>query len=506
MSSQLVSYTAPSRTTHSQHISAPNGRKKLSTRALVLTIAAATIACGFIVTIGLLTWQSGQLQKKLARDYLVQTTENQASRMQNSLDAGYAAARELASGVISLKQAHHADRQVAETLLKNTLKHHPELLSVSLGWEPDAFDGRDGEFAGQPGQDPNGRFVRYVDRDNAGNIALHLLSDYETPGSGNYYILPRERQKEVVLDPYIYPYNGVDVMLTSLAVPIMIDGRFHGVVTADVALTSLQKETDSIKPYPGAYAQLFSHTGVYIAHPDKSRIGKQAQNSQALLDGVKSGATNVLERFSDSQGADVFNINVPIAVGDTGTPWVLGLAVPIAEVLAESIRQRHIAIVLTLLSVIVVSCVVGVVFTRKVLRPVGGEPADAAKIALAVAQGDLTQVIPLRPKDESSIFYAMYAMQKQLREIATQLARTCESVNHGAAEIAAGNIDLAARTEQQASALEETAASMEQITATVKQNADNANQATRLTHNTAQIAQRGHEVVHQAIDIMGQIE
>jgi methyl-accepting chemotaxis protein len=47
-------------------------------------------------------------------------------------------------------------------------------------------------------------------------------------------------------------------------------------------------------------------------------------------------------------------------------------------------------------------------------------------------------------------------------------------------EVAAGNLDLSARTEQQAGALEETASSMEQLNATVRQNTDSAQQANQL--------------------------
>ncbi|WP_317984062.1 methyl-accepting chemotaxis protein [Affinibrenneria salicis] len=428
------------------------------------------------------------------------------SLIQNRLDNAISAAHGLIQGVQALQETGNPDRGVAEAMLKNTLRHHPELLSMSLAWEPDAFDGKDQQYAALPDQDPKGRFVRYVDRDPAGNIALHNLTDYETPGSGDYYLLPRKLQKEVVLDPYSYAYNGVETLLTSIAVPIMVNGKFYGSVSVDFSLEKLQQFVDGIRSYPGAYAQLFSHTGVFIAHPDKSRIGQRSKSSQALLAGVANGNINIQQRYSDTLNADVFNINAPVAIGNTGTPWVLGLAIPVHEVMAQAVRQRNIAILLTLLSIVVVSGVVGIIFTRKVLRTVGGEPSDAADIALAVAQGDLTYAIPVEAKDQHSIFYALSVMQQQLKAIAERLIDTSEQVNRGAGEIAQGNADLASRTDQQAAALEETAASMEQITATVKQNADNARNATRLSNNAAQIAQRGDTISRQVIGIMGEID
>ncbi|WJY15166.1 methyl-accepting chemotaxis protein [Pectobacteriaceae bacterium CE90] len=503
MSNELVSYSASSRSLPQT----PSHNKKLSTRALVLIAAISTIALGFIITIGLLIWQSSQQEKKLARQYLEQTTYANTYLIQNKLNVALFAARDLVQSMISLQEAGNPDRKTAETLLKNALKSHPDFLSMSLAWEPDAFDGKDSQYAGQPEQDPKGRFVRYVDRDTAGNIALHNLTDYETPGSGDYYLLPRKLQKEVILEPYSYPYNGVDVLLTSIAVPIIVNNKFYGSVTADFSLDTLQKLTNSIKPYQGAgYAQLLSSSGAYISHPDKKLITKKAENDPNLLASIKNGKEYQEEKISPYLNTNVMNFYVPITIGNTGTPWMLGLSVPVDVVMAKSERQRNIAILLTLISIVIVSAVVGFIFTRKVLRPVGGEPTEAADIALAVAQGDLTRHIPLKPKDKSSIFYALSVMQQQLKSVVEQLMSTSESVSHGASEITAGNTDLASRTEQQAAALEETAASMEQITATVKQNADNAHNATQLTQNATQIAQKGDTIVGQVINIMGEID
>lgn len=111
-------------------------------------------------------------------------------------------------------------------------------------------------------QDPAGRYARYVDRDNGGSPALHNL-------------VPRQRQKDVIIEPYIYPYNGVDVMLTSIAAPVMRDGKFQGSATADFSLETLQKMIGAIKPWEGAgYALLLSAENKVISSPDKTTTGK----------------------------------------------------------------------------------------------------------------------------------------------------------------------------------------------------------------------------------------
>lgn len=482
-------------------------KKAMRNRTLMLIVGLITISMGYIITVGLLSWQSANQQREIARRYLQQTASTDGYLARQKLDTALQAARDLGQSMISLREAGHADRKLADTLLQNALKSHPDFLSMSLAWEPDAFDGKDEDLAAKEGQDPDGRYVRYVDRDTSGNVVLHNLTDYETPGSGDYYLLPRKLQKEVILEPYSYPYNGVDTLLTSIAVPIMVDGKFLGSVTADFSLQTLQTLVNSIKPYQGTgYAMLFSQSGNYISSPKKDQITHKLENDPSLLKSIQTGQMTSREQQDPVLGEKAFSEFVPIQIGNTGTPWMLGIVAPVNAVMKESTRQLYYALALMVLSIIVVFAVLSVIFTRKVLRPVGGEPSDAAKIALTVADGDLTHPIVTQKNDQSSIFFALQTMQSQLRHVVNDIISTSHAVGSGASQIAAGNIDLASRTEQQAAALEETAASMEQLTATVKQNADNAHVATELTANATKIAGKGDSIMRDVVGIMGEID
>jgi methyl-accepting chemotaxis protein len=96
----------------------------------------------------------------------------------------------------------------------------------------------------------------------------------------------------------------------------------------------------------------------------------------------------------------------------------------------------------------------------------------------------------------------MQQMQQRLASTIVGIRQGTDSINIGAREIAAGNMDLSSRTEQQAASLEETASSMEELTSTVKQNADNARQAGQMANSASDIAARGGEVVGQVVQTM----
>jgi methyl-accepting chemotaxis protein len=145
---------------------------------------------------------------------------------------------------------------------------------------------------------------------------------------------------------------------------------------------------------------------------------------------------------------------------------------------------------------------IGVVVTRSITAPI----ARAVKVAQTVAEGDLTTVIRVTGKDETSqLLRAMGEMNDRLVEVVGRVRRSSESIATGSAQIAAGNTDLSQRTEEQAASLEQTAASMEQLTATVRQNAENAMQGNSLAATASEVAMRGGQVVGRVVQTMGEI-
>lgn len=143
--------------------------------------------------------------------------------------------------------------------------------------------------------------------------------------------------------------------------------------------------------------------------------------------------------------------------------------------------------------------------SRGLLRQLGGQPDYAAAIVGSIAAGDLAIPIDTRPGDDSSLLFAMKGMRNSLVEIVSQVRAGTATINTASGEIAAGNLDLSARTEGQAGALEETASSMEELTGTVRQNADNAHQANVLALSASAVAVKGGAVVAQVVETMATI-
>ncbi len=143
-----------------------------------------------------------------------------------------------------------------------------------------------------------------------------------------------------------------------------------------------------------------------------------------------------------------------------------------------------------------------VTLTRRLIHQLGGEPRVAAELASAVAAGDLSTPISVRPGDTRSLMASLQAMQASLARAVTQVRHGSESVATASIQIAQGNQDLSQRTEQQASALQQTAATMEELGSTVTNNSQAARQANQLAMGASAVAVKGGAVVGQVVETM----
>ncbi|WP_063769067.1 methyl-accepting chemotaxis protein [Paraburkholderia heleia] len=145
-----------------------------------------------------------------------------------------------------------------------------------------------------------------------------------------------------------------------------------------------------------------------------------------------------------------------------------------------------------------------VVATHMALRRLVTAPLkEAVEVLNQIAANDLSVHIEGGGRNEiGQLLAAMRRMQGGLSHTVRSVRSSCDAINTGAREIAAGNLDLSSRTEQQSASLEQTASSMEQLTSSVRQNAQHANAASALATGAADVAQRGGRVVEQVIETM----
>ncbi|HZW22359.1 methyl-accepting chemotaxis protein [Noviherbaspirillum sp.] len=184
--------------------------------------------------------------------------------------------------------------------------------------------------------------------------------------------------------------------------------------------------------------------------------------------------------------------------------WSFVAGVYLDDLTDAAIRDFWTAfLALTVVGIFLNGAVLLVIFSLN--KAVGGDPEDAAEVARRIAAGDLSQPVKVKPKDNSSLLFAMKTMQESLLGIVTKVRSGTDAIAMATNEMAAGNLDLSSRTEQQAASLEETASSMDELTSTVKQNADNARQANEMASVASEVAGKGGSVVAEVVSTMAAI-
>ena len=139
-------------------------------------------------------------------------------------------------------------------------------------------------------------------------------------------------------------------------------------------------------------------------------------------------------------------------------------------------------------------------------RRMVGPLSFATGIAQRIAEGELGHRIEVRRMDEiGRLLESLDTMNGRLTDTVGDVRNASHSILAASSQISAGNANLSQRTEEQASSLEETASSMEEMTTTVKQNADSAARANQMAEATRAQAEKGGQVVGQAVAAMNEI-
>jgi methyl-accepting chemotaxis protein len=136
---------------------------------------------------------------------------------------------------------------------------------------------------------------------------------------------------------------------------------------------------------------------------------------------------------------------------------------------------------------------------ERMLSPI----AETHRVVEALAAGDLTASMQGDFQgDFAALRDELNGSMGTLSTLVQQLSQAAETIYSAASDISEGNSNLNTRTQEQSSALQETASSLEELTATVKQNANNANQANQLAAGARVAAERGGQVVGEAVGAM----
>lgn len=298
--------------------------------AIVATGVATTVA-----TASVLLWMSYRAVEERSISEMVTTAHASAGKVETNFTQIKELAWNMRSALHAMKSAGAPSREGMTGYMQRLLADNTFAFGLSTGWEPNAFDARDADFVNKPGHDATGRYLPYVARVD-GKIELMPLVDYEKPGDGDYYLVPKSTGKDMLTEPYDYKVGDKVVNMTSFMTPVMLDGKFAGVVGVDSALDALSTEMAQLKPLGSGYVALLSQSGNVVSHPDKAARGKALKDSGLDAKAWQDMIANPEKAFeiADKDGTPYLSVAVPVRLAE-GATWFTVVSVPKAVVFAN---------------------------------------------------------------------------------------------------------------------------------------------------------------------------
>ena len=324
---------------------------------------------------------------------------------------------------------------------------------------------------------------------------------------GLWQAMAQSQSMRSMYEDRVVPLRQIKVVSDMYAVNIVDTAHKF----ADGTLTPAQAKTSVDQARTAIDAEWKAYLATYLV-PEEVAIVERLKPLMAAADATLPGLVRLIDandrpgvaRFREREMYPVFDPMQGV-IGD-----LIGLQLKVSQTMYDEsvagVRTLVLGMAAATLAAIALGLAASLWITWRLTHQLGGEPHEVRAVAEAVAEGDLTKDITVRPGFESSVMASMQRMTRQLAHVVSEVRRNADSVSTASNEIAQGTQDLSQRSEEQASALEETAASMEQVSATVRQNADHSQQADALARKAADDAAESGQLVARMAQTMQAID
>ncbi len=465
--------------------------------------------------------------------------------IEKALDASWAGA----AAMVSMSGfGQNLDREMVNNFIKDLTTSDSIFFGTQIVLEPNALDGRDSEYAGNPKYGPNGEYGQYGWFQD-GQWKLAEMHKNDPNNTRAWYMIPRDTKKAVLTEPYTT--DVVPEVMATVSVPILKNNKFIGVVGIDFVLGSFEKMVAKIHPYGTGYAFIASHKGYCVAHPDKELVGKNIteafpeEDRRAISAAVENGETFQKVIISPLDGKEYLFTFEPIMISGTPTPWAMGLALPTDKIFAEANNFLKLNLILSALAI---ALVIGIslLVARGIAKPISAMVKSAQSIAagdfdkkadssdfggelktlndaLNTMVENLVKFISTAEEKSKEAEQQTEAAQKALEEArqakeaaeraksegmlqaARQLEGIVEQVTSASEELSLQIQESARGSDIQRERTSETATAMEEMNASVLEVAQNASQAAESALDAKSNAENGGRIVANVVSSINSV-
>ncbi|AZE96332.1 Methyl-accepting chemotaxis sensor/transducer protein [Pseudomonas orientalis] len=411
-------------------------------------------------------------------------------------------------------------REELNQSVKTAFGRNTKALGIWLSFEPNALDGKDSQFVDDKARVSNekGRFSSYWSRAGGESLNTIMVEDDLTKTTLNlsgtpyniWYTCPRDTRTTCLLDPYEDTVGGKTVLMTTISMPLIVDGKVIGVVGIDVALNALQAVTDAAQKdvFNGAaQLEVLSSNGLIAAHSgEPAKVGKNVIDTLGA-EGKEIVQLLAADRPMIREQDETIRAVYPVKPIADAKSWGVVIKLPKAVMLADNVKLQAVLDdaqatgTLKALLVAAAAALLGLLLiwltATGVTRPINSVAAMLKDIASG--DGDLTQRLAYSKKDELGELVNWF--NRFLDKLQPTIAQIKQSITE-----ARGTADQSSAIARQTSEgmqvqfreIDQVATASNEMSATAHDVANSASNAASAARGADQSAREGMLIIEQS--------
>jgi len=443
-------------------------KKKSIVRKFVWTIGSLTSIL-ILILIGYTAFTNLNIMGNDVKQYVMEVNKLQSSQIALEFDKTEQQVKMLAE----VFQVRNENREFVMEVLKNSFSQNSSLYSLSTIWEPNSFDGRDIKWRRRAGCNSSGQFMPSYSQKGLG-----LYEGIDVQDNQNFLRKVMESNIVMVSDPHMR--NGI--LCTSIAAPIVRNGKNVGVVTADLNMQEIQQIMEGADVFRGiGEISVVANNGIVVANSKRtSVVGKSVKelvpDFELHMSYLKSGKEIM---WDDGRYGYIVS---PLKIGNPDEPWQIFITGPVLAIMQDALHQLKVQVSIGLLVVLALIIIV-IIVVKRTFKPL----IELTSASTFIAKGDLSKRIYIKSKDEiGQLANTFNEMAERLGEVIGVISENTMTINSASQELTSIAQQLSQGASEQASSTEEISSSMEEMTSNIQQNTDNA-------HNTEKMARKVEE-------------
>ncbi|MBD3786693.1 MAG: chemotaxis protein [Sphingomonadales bacterium] len=234
----------------------------------------------------------------------------------------------------------------------------------------------------------DGIFTPYWTKDDKGGLNF---STFTIDPDASWYADPIASGRSLATEPYVTVEGYV---VTSVAAPVLLDGKVVAVAGVDITLASLSEDLANMETVEGGRMTLVDSTAKWVAHPDEALLTKPYEDFglEELKAALADGQPRLLEAPDGSFRRFVF----PFTTSGMNVTWATVLDVP-NDVFAAPIRAE--VLVASLSGAVILLMALGTIHFSA--RTIVGKPVDRMLHSVnGLAQGEYDTPIPFTERGD----------------------------------------------------------------------------------------------------------